>query len=158
MRLVSSASALLLCGLVGIACGHGPAFSDPAKAGPDFAVQGEYVGKMKISGEEKPVGVQVMALGKGEFEATLFHGGLPGDGWSHGGKQEKARGKTEGDKTDFAGKEWKAEIHGDALTISDTSGDKVGELKKKSCERARRSAPPRRPAAVVLFDGTNTDA
>jgi hypothetical protein len=157
-RVVYSASLLLVCGLVGIACGHGgPAYTDATKAGPDFAVQGEYVGKMKIAGEEKPVGVQVMALGKQEFEATLFRGGLPGDGWSHGDKQEKAKGKTEGDKTELVGKEWKAKIHGDTMAISDTSGDKVGELKK--VERKSPTLGAAAPAgAVVLFDGTNTDA
>lgn len=166
-RIVCSASLLLAFGLAGIACGHGgPAYTDAAKAlkeYPDFAVQGEYVGKMKISGEEKPVGVQVMALGKHEFEATLFHGGLPGDGWSRGKKQEtaettpKAMGKTEGEGTVFSGKEWKADIRGETMTISDTSGDKLGELKK--IERKSPTLGAAAPAgAVVLFDGTNADA
>jgi hypothetical protein len=158
LRIALPTSLLLLYGLAGIAFAHAePAYTDPAKAGPDFAVQGEYTGKMKIDGKIKPVGVQVMALGKHEFEATLFQGGLPGHGWSRGDKQEKATGKTDGDNTQLAGKEWKAEIHGDGMTISDNSGDKLGELKKVERKSSTLGAAP--PAgAVVLFDGTNTDA
>ncbi len=156
MRIVCSASLLLAFGVAGIAWGHGgPAFTDAAKAlkeYPDFAVQGEYVGKMKVSGEEKPVGVQVMALGKQEFEATLFHGGLPGEGWAHGDKQEKANGKTDGDSTQLVGKEWKADIRGDTMTISDTSGDKLGELKKVLRKSPTLGCGGRRLERVVLFD------
>ncbi|HEX3998513.1 MAG TPA: DUF1080 domain-containing protein [Pirellulales bacterium] len=157
-RIVGFASLLLVAGLASIASGHGePAFTDPAKAGPDFAVQGEYVGKMKVAGEEKPVGVQVMALGKHEFQATLFHGGLPGDGWKHGDKEDKAKGQTEGDKTELTGSAWKAKIQGDTMTISDTSGDTLGELKK--IERKSPTLGAAAPAgAIVLFDGKNTAA
>ncbi|MHC4727425.1 MAG: S8 family serine peptidase, partial [Planctomycetota bacterium] len=45
------------------------------KYDPDFQVQGEYVGTI---GGVLPVGVQVIALGKHEFEGVFFTGGLPG--------------------------------------------------------------------------------
>ena len=48
------------------------AFTDPEKAGPDFQVQGEYVGRI---GGELPVGVQVIALGKHEFQGVFYTGG-----------------------------------------------------------------------------------
>ena len=158
-RIACFASLLLATAWAGIACGHGePAFTDPAKAGPDFKVQGEYVGKIKVGGEEKPVGVQVMALGKHEFEATLFYGGLPGDGWKPGDKkEEKAKGKTEGDETELAGKKWEASIRGDTMTIEDASDKEVGTLKK--IERKSPTLGEAAPAdAIVLFDGKNTDA
>jgi len=157
-RIVCFVSLLLVSGLAGVACGHGePAFTDPAKAGPDFAVQGEYVGKAKIGGEEMAVGVQVMALGKHEFEATLFHGGLPGAGWKKGDKEEKAKGKPEGDEIEFAGKGWEAAIRGDTMTIEDSSDKEVGKLKKVERKSPTLGAAP--PAgAVVLFDGTSADA
>ena len=44
------------------------AFTDPEKAGPDFQVQGEYVGRI---GGKLPVGVQVIALGRHEFQGVL---------------------------------------------------------------------------------------
>ena len=55
--------------------------TDPEKAGSDFQVQGEYVGRI---GSELPVGVQVIALGKHEFQGVFYSGGLPGAGWDEG--------------------------------------------------------------------------
>ena len=55
---------------------RGPLWTDPAKAAtedPDFTVQGEYTGKAS--------GVQVAALGDGNFHLSKFKGGLPGAGW-----------------------------------------------------------------------------
>ena len=62
-----------------IACLAGNAFAqlwtDPKDAGlpRDFQVQGEYAGQ--------GMGAQVIALGKGQFQAVLYPGGLPGAGW-----------------------------------------------------------------------------
>ena len=73
------------------------AYLTPAEAGPDYGVQGEYEG----AAGGKKIGVQVIALGKGAFQAVFYPGGLPGAGWD-----AKVRypvdGKTEGDKTVFA--------------------------------------------------------
>lgn len=63
---------------------RGPLWTDPAKAekeDPDFAIQGEYVGKAS--------GVQVAALGEGKFYLSKFKGGLPGAGWDGSGPSVK---------------------------------------------------------------------
>src|SRR6185295_5852801 len=50
-------------------------WTDPSDASlpPDFKIQGEYAG----AGH----GAQVIALGGGAFQAVIYPGGLPGDGW-----------------------------------------------------------------------------
>src|SRR5688572_10931307 len=53
------------------------AYDNPAATDEDFPFQGEYVGEA----DGNKMGVQVIALGGGEFEAVGYHGGLPGTGW-----------------------------------------------------------------------------
>ena len=59
---------------------RGPLWTDPAtaeKEDSDFTIQGEYAGKGS--------GIQVAALGEGEFYLSKFNGGLPGAGWDASG-------------------------------------------------------------------------
>ncbi len=82
-RRIGSLAFCVLLGISRFACGHGePAFTDPAKAGPDYDVQGEYQGELHPgAAEAQKVGIQVVALGDHQFDATIYFGGLPGDGW-----------------------------------------------------------------------------
>lgn len=63
------------------------AIADPAKAkeDPDFAIQGEYVGNVFQGTDSIPKGraiaVQIIARGEGQFDLTVYQGGLPGAGW-----------------------------------------------------------------------------
>ena len=74
-----------------------PAYLTPETAGPDFKVQGEYVG----TAGEKKIGVQVIALGEGAFQAVIYPGGLPGAGWDEQ-TRHTVDGKTQDSQTLFA--------------------------------------------------------
>jgi Domain of Unknown Function (DUF1080) len=122
------------------------------QAGPDFLVQGEYLTAENITSK---LGVQVIANGKGTFTAMLLPGGLPGAGWD-GKTRQEATGKTSGVETVLNGEAGKLVINGDALTVTDANG-KVTVLKKALRQSPTIGLKP--PAgAVVLFDGSNTDA
>ena len=106
-----------------------------------------------MGGETQKIGMQVVALGNHEFNATLFQGGLPGDGWSRGNKSEKGKGKTSGDVTELVnGLEWKATIKDGTLSLSP-----LVTLKKVERKSPTLGAKPPE-GAIVLFDGTSADA
>lgn len=136
-------------------CADGPAVTDPAAAGPDFAVQGEYEGKVEDDDGPTKWGAQVIALSDGKFQLVGYQGGLPGAGWSRGDKRVTAEGATVGDTTTFKADQWVAAIKDGTLTVSE--GDKeIGSLKK--VERKSDTLGAKAPeGAVVLFDGTSAD-
>ena len=149
----------------------GDTFTDAAAAGPDFAVQGEYVGQ---AGKDK-YGAQVVARGDGKFEILILKGGLPGDGydgktWTH------ADAATDNGKVTFKGSEWARQSQTEdqkgpiVVPASDWTGEiadgqltgktKDGEaisLKHVVRESSTLGAKPP-TGAIVLFDGTNADA
>jgi hypothetical protein len=132
-----------------------PTFAEPSKAGPDFAVQGEYTGEHKNA----KIGVQVVADGDGQFQIKVHAGGLPGDGWD---------GKTVHlfkAKTDEAGKmtfhDEKNPDHKGAATAADGKvtvkmGDDSFVLTKVTRKSPTEDAKPPE-GALVLFDGSNLD-
>ena len=141
--------------------------TDIASAGPDFAVQGEYVGEIKD--DEKPIklGVQIIALGDGKFHAVGLLGGLPGDGWD-----EKTRAEADGQTKDGAvvfshEKEGgpTGTIRLDAkdsggtplLVIKDADGNALGTL-RHVCRTSPTLGQKPPAGAIVLFDGTSADA
>ena len=138
---------------------EGEAFTDPAQAGPDFAVQGEYQGELKAPDQAEPmkVGAQVIAQGDSKFHGVFCFGGLPGDGWERGAPQIEADGTTEDGKITFLGDSGSAVIEGGKMKILDPAGAELAVLEK--VERKSPTLGVKPPAdAKVLFDGTNTDA
>ena len=129
------------------------AFTNPEKAGPDFAVQGEYEGQV----DGKKLGLQVVALGEGKFQAVLLPGGLPGEGWDR--KTRIAlKGRTASGETPFAG-----ETPGWTGTIKEGRfRGQTGEGRKFSLRKVLRTSPNLNQKAPsgsrVLFDGRGTDA
>ena len=86
---------LLACPLVVRAADPKPEPKDAEPTGPDYAVQGEYVGEVFTQAGNAPIGVQVVALGKGKFKAVGYLGGLPGDGWDRSPRRA-SEGGTQG--------------------------------------------------------------
>jgi hypothetical protein len=144
---------------------------------PDFKVQGEYAGEIQGGGK---LGAQVIALGGGAFQAVLYPGGLPGDGWD-GKSKILLEGRLEGDRAvlkpaegarkylaqkpeEFSAtrkfppegqKPWSGEVAAGALK-GKTDDGKGFELPKAARKSSTMGAKPP-PGAIVLFDGTNTD-
>lgn len=154
-------------------------WTDPAdKSLPvDFKFQGEYVGEAKGGGK---FGAQVIALGKGAFQAVVYPGGLPGAGWD--GKQKILMdGKVDGDKATFVPTTGKRKYMADkaeefsatstypppgqkecTATITDgvlavTMEGQALEMKKtiRQSPTLGQKAPE---GAVVLFDGKSVQA
>lgn len=135
----------------------GKAVIDPAEAGPDFKVQGEYAGAVQSEDADDQWGAQVIALGAGKFDAVGYRGGLPGDGWD-GSEKQRASGQREGHTTTLKCDEDELvlTINDGAITITNSAGDKLGTLKK--VHRESKTLGAKAPAgATVLFDGNSTD-
>jgi len=131
-----------------------PTFLDPAQAGPDFIVQGEYTGA--IAGSGKKLAAQVIALGDGKFRAVFLQDGLPGAGWDKSPKIE-IDGQTDGGQTTFPeSKGYSAAIAKGTLTGKTDQGQSFKLSKRVRLSPTLGAKPP--PGAIVLFDGSNTDA
>ena len=120
-----------------------PTFLTVETAGPDYAVQGEYLNDWG--------GAQVIALGEDRFRLVTFKGGLPGAGWDKETRSE-IEGKRDGGKIVFAGKDgFKAEFAGGKITITTANG---GPYTMEKTSRTSPTLGAKAPAgSVVLFGG-----
>lgn len=128
------------------------------EAGPDYLVQGDYVGYVTRDGVREQHGLQVVARGGGQFIARLYRGGLPGAGWDRRERPELA-GKTEGGATTLRAKgaaPLVVAIQAGGATVRDAGGKEVGRmLRVVRRSRTLGASPP--DGAIVLFDGKSTE-
>lgn len=126
-------------------------------ADADFAIQGEYAGTIAWNGYWQAVGLQVVALGNGQFSALLYPGGLPGNGYNGSAKTELT-GQRQDDGALLTGGDLQVQLKpGYTATVTSAAGGHLGFL-----QPMRRYSPTtgaRPPAnARILFDGTDTGA
>ena len=149
MRLssLSLAASVLALTVPVFAADEGDVFIEPAEAGPDFAVQGEYVGENSAA--------QVIALGGGKFHLVGWSHGLPGVAYDAERKLE-LDAQREGDRVIFDGEGWKGQIDGGTITATNAENTTVTLQKTERQSPTLGAKPP--AGALVLFDGTNADA
>jgi hypothetical protein len=128
-------------------------YTDPKQAGPDYATQGEYLGK---DSDGVAWGAHVIALGDGKFDLVGYKGGLPGEGWKRGDETTRGKGERKDDTATFTGDGFTVEVKNDVMTAKTDEG-RTAELKKVNRKSSTIGAKPPEDA-VVLFDGTSADA
>ena len=116
------------------------------KEDPDFAFQGEYASPKPEDGP----GVQVVALGDGQFDAYLLQDGLPGAGWVPGKERTLLKGVRTNDTVVFT-------TTNKTITATLMSGKfLVAGTTLRRTERTSPTLGMKPPeGAVVLFDGTS---
>lgn len=154
--IICAAGAMLLSGAGMAAAAPGSAgktWTDPETArreDPDFLIQGEYAGE--------GIGAQVVALGDGRFDAYLLEGGLPGAGWTPEKSRTLLHGSRDSDIVTFTSADratsatiMNGQLH---LIIGEKTHAALAPVARQSLTLDAK--PPE--GAVVLFDGTSTDA
>lgn len=158
---VPLSAALILVAALSAMAAEEPAkgtFVDVKSAGPDYLVQGEYLGQAAIQNENRPMAAQVVATGSGSFYALIMQGGLPGAGWD-GKAPVILKGNTDQAVTTLKGSAqpaYSATIRDGTMSLKTDKGE-MFELKRT--ERKSPTLGAKAPAGgIVLFDGKSVDA
>ncbi len=147
---------LSLCISTGCFAAGDPAITSVSEAGPEYALQGEYVGK--VGSEGKTFGAQIIALGKGQFKAVAYPGGLPGEGADMSAEQIVSEGRMEGASVVFSNEVHTGRIADGRIVITANADNSVvGELQRIERVSATIDAKPPE-GALVLFDGKSAAA
>lgn len=134
-------------------------YIDPEMADEDFAWQGEFMGLVRdtptaLTG--KTYGLQLIARGSGYFEAALYTGGLPGDGWNRQSEVTRISSGRDGDDLRLETESLKFQVHPLYIDVFDVQGGVLGRLLKYARQSPTLGKQPPHNA-TVLFNGTSTD-
>lgn len=136
------------------------AYLTAKEAGADFEIQGEYSGKVDAGDSVAKVGIQLIARGEGKFEAAIYIGGLPGEGWYGEGPSrvdcslnKKGVVLIESDNSELVGLVKDGKI---SVVTDNGDGYEVGVLKKQNRKSPTLGAKPPE-GANVLFDGSTAE-
>ena len=134
------------------------AITDLSKVDADFATQGEYLGERWHHGRCELTGLQVVALGDGQFQAVMYPGGLPG--WGHEGqKRSKFSGATYENSALLSGDAGQIRVPsgGGTAVLSTLEGERLCAFHRVHRESPTLGLRPDR-GARTLFDGGALDA
>lgn len=154
---IAAIASLLVAGLAAAENGpRGPVHTEPPKNDPSYLLMGEFAGSV-AAGEAKAemIGLQIRPLGKGEFEAISYSGGLPGQE-NHKPEATRMIGRLSGDFLILSGGPWAVFAEQDHCTLISRSGDQLGKL-QRVVRRSPTLAARAPEGALVLFDGSDTD-
>lgn len=130
------------------------------QADEDFRFQGEYAGLILTDNPGQRdvyhrVGLQVVALGNGQFDAVKFDYGLPGAGWN-GGERARLSGQRTGSSLQLDSDSVAAVIENGHAVLTSVRGNTLGSFPRVvRTSPTMGKCPPHN--AVVLFDGTSAD-
>ena len=134
----------------------GPKISEPSKVDKDYAIQGEYSGMLEADGDKTKLGVQVIAQGQGKFQAVVYEGGLPGDGWDQKKDLERINAPLENGQVVFKAKKGTGIVKAGKMHITDSDNQPIGVLGRVVRTSSTLGKKPPK-GATVLFDGSNVN-
>jgi hypothetical protein len=126
---------------------------NPAQLDDDFFLQGEFAGTLQTADcGPAPAGLQVIALGDGDFQAVEFAGGLPGNGWDGRTRRKYSGRTTSAGVAELTGEGRTLRVRRSQAAVTDSTGRTLGRLEKVL--RMSQTLRARRPlGARALFNG-----
>ena len=136
------------------------AITDISKADEDFHIQGEYLGNLGSRRRSRAsLGLQVVALGAGEFQGAVYPGGLPGYGWN-GEEKVSLSGSRSESVTEVTlildSEQYQIHLKGPVALVFSKEEEFLGSLRKiQRTSPTLHARPPRN--AQILFNGQDAD-
>ncbi len=133
--------------------GSNTASQNPARLDDDFFLQGEFTGSLcPPDCGPTQTGLQVIALGDGDFRAVEYAGGLPGNGWDGRTRRKYAGRMVSPGVAELTDDGRRLTVRRSQVVVKDSAGRTLGRLEKTlRMSQTLRASPP--SGAKVLFSG-----